>query len=1325
MAAELHAFANRHAGSTIVVCGCGPSLNDLPDPGALLTIGVNDVGRLFDPTWLVVVNPPSQFSADRFQHVKASRAQALFTQLDLGPVRPPVVRFKLGKFGGTDDAGADTLHYTQNSPYVAVCLAALMGARRIGLIGVDFVDDHFFARTGRHSLAPRLREIDEQYGRLAAALRGRGIELANLSARSRLQSLPRVGADWAARPADAPAATRADGEPPLRIVSYATTPVAGVPAILARCIAHATPHAARCVWAADGYGNGVVFDGDVHWGRAPSEATALLAQADVVIVHNGKVDPSHRRLLAGKRVVTMAHNYGWNVDMQFVRQGQPGVVVGQYQATLPEFAGWQVVPNPVPSWEPGYSPEAKGDGIVIAYTPSGKHERYPAGHRLYWHAKGYETTMRALDHLAGRPGVSVLSTRHGEVSHAQSLAMKRAAHIVIDECATGSYHRNSLEGLATGCVVVNGLGLLPGVEDALSRCAPGAPPAPFVRCGLEALPATLAALVDQGPQALQASGALNRAWMERYWQFGDQWEARWRAACRPMPAGSSRPPPRVPLPLPPPPPARAIARPPARPAVVRLPKGSAMTAGNAATESVSVVIPHGGRERLPHLATVLATLRQRAGIAEVVVVELGTMPLAAELARRWQVAHLFVRHDGEFERARALNAALPVTRGRLLLWLDNDLLPPPDFVPRAARELQSRALDVLLPYTTVRYLGEADSLAVMRGAADPQQCAPHRVMASATEVSGGACLVRREFLERHGGLVEGFVGWGGEDNAWAHKASLLGRFARTARSDQHLAHLHHARSGGTEAGSAAGANPHYAANVALMQRVRDTRDAARFARDFPATPPAAGELARFDAGPEASTSAELPVWTYWEGPLPAWIADCHASIVAAAPHARVLTPESFDKLWDADRDIDLSRLQPAHRADFIRAFLLQRHGGLWIDADCLVMQPLQPLLALLAGHEFMAHRERSGLVSNGFIGARRGSRIAASFYERVSRRLRQRGALGWATIGSEPLNAVLAEHPRGWHELACERVQPVCWSTPEKFFARGSAEAHRRAFDENALCYMLSNTSIKRHLATHRGARLDAADTFFSYVRGRSMRPTTPPTAAADDNPYARTFAAHAAIYARHGLESASGPGSTLAQTAELRERLPLALQHLGVQSLLDAPCGDFNWMRHVAAGVASYVGVDVDARTIAELQRRHGSPTRRFQAGDLTRDPLPRADAIFCRDLLTHLSYADIALVLANFRRSGATWLLTTTFTGTRPNVDTSGCNWRTLNFALAPFGFPPAALLLDERCGEGGGSYRDKSIAAWRLQDLPAWPAADPEARSVAANVAASQPA
>ena len=183
-------FKHTHVGKTLIVCGCGPSLLDLKQPRQFTTIGVNDVGRLFDPTYLLVVNPPRQFTGDRFQYVVQSKARALFTQLDLGPVNAPVVQVQLGCHGGTDTAG-DMLPYTQNSPYVAVCLAAYMGAARIGLIGVDFTEHHFFAKTGRHPLSGRLQQIDREYGALAAALRGRGVELLNLSGISRLESLQR------------------------------------------------------------------------------------------------------------------------------------------------------------------------------------------------------------------------------------------------------------------------------------------------------------------------------------------------------------------------------------------------------------------------------------------------------------------------------------------------------------------------------------------------------------------------------------------------------------------------------------------------------------------------------------------------------------------------------------------------------------------------------------------------------------------------------------------------------------------------------------------------------------------------------------------------------------------------------------------------------------------------------------------------------------------------------------------------------------------------------------------------------------------------------
>lgn len=184
--------------------------------------------------------------------------------------------------------------------------------------------------------------------------------------------------------------------------------------------------------------------------------------------------------------------------------------------------------------------------------------------------------------------------------------------------------------------------------------------------------------------------------------------------------------------------------------------------------------------------------------------------------------------------------------------------------------------------------------------------------------------------------------------------------------------------------------------------------------------------------------------------------------------------------------------------------------------------------------------------------------------------------------------------------------------------------------------------------------------------------------------------------------ESVSGGGSNLRQTETLRTELPLLLSRLGAQALLDAPCGDFNWMRHVDLGSMSYIGADVVAPLIERCQRTYGSSMRQFVVRDILVDPLPRADVIMSRDCLVHLSYEHIIAALRNFRKSGATFLLTTTYTSRKRNWDIVTGSWRPLNLRLKPFNFPPPVDVIVENSTEFDGDFADKSLALWRLDSL-----------------------
>lgn len=97
---SLNAYEQVHNGKTIVVCGCGTSLKDLSNPEKYITIGVNDVGRLFDPTYLVVLNRKQQFKGNRFQYIESSKANVIFSQLNLNIKHNNIVQFRLGERGG-------------------------------------------------------------------------------------------------------------------------------------------------------------------------------------------------------------------------------------------------------------------------------------------------------------------------------------------------------------------------------------------------------------------------------------------------------------------------------------------------------------------------------------------------------------------------------------------------------------------------------------------------------------------------------------------------------------------------------------------------------------------------------------------------------------------------------------------------------------------------------------------------------------------------------------------------------------------------------------------------------------------------------------------------------------------------------------------------------------------------------------------------------------------------------------------------------------------------------------------------------------------------
>jgi SAM-dependent methyltransferase len=202
--------------------------------------------------------------------------------------------------------------------------------------------------------------------------------------------------------------------------------------------------------------------------------------------------------------------------------------------------------------------------------------------------------------------------------------------------------------------------------------------------------------------------------------------------------------------------------------------------------------------------------------------------------------------------------------------------------------------------------------------------------------------------------------------------------------------------------------------------------------------------------------------------------------------------------------------------------------------------------------------------------------------------------------------------------------------------------------------------------------------------------------------PRRRVRSAFTRHYERRGWldpETVSGRGSSLERTAAIRGYLPALFAELGVRSVIDAGCGDFNWFRTLDADLDSYLGIEVVEELAARNRESFGTERRRFAALDIIRDPLPRADLLLCRDCLVHLKNRQVSAALRNFRRSGTRYLLATTFTGDHPNEDVPLGGWRPLNLEKAPFDLGPPLRLLSESASVEDPRYRDKSLGLWAL--------------------------
>jgi len=175
--------------------------------------------------------------------------------------------------------------------------------------------------------------------------------------------------------------------------------------------------------------------------------------------------------------------------------------------------------------------------------------------------------------------------------------------------------------------------------------------------------------------------------------------------------------------------------------------------------------------------------------------------------------------------------------------------------------------------------------------------------------------------------------------------------------------------------------------------------------------------------------------------------------------------------------------------------------------------------------------------------------------------------------------------------------------------------------------------------------------------------------------------------------ESVSGGGSTIEGTKILREKLEKLFSKYEIKSILDLPCGDYNWMQYVKKDGIKYTGADIVGEMVEIDNKLFKNDLINFVKLDITKDNLPQNDLIIVRDCFVHLSYENILKALKQIKQSKSKYLLVTSFSKWPRNFDIPNGMWRPINLEKAPFLIDkPLEIIVEE--SEKSATFSDKSL-------------------------------
>lgn len=184
------------------------------------------------------------------------------------------------------------------------------------------------------------------------------------------------------------------------------------------------------------------------------------------------------------------------------------------------------------------------------------------------------------------------------------------------------------------------------------------------------------------------------------------------------------------------------------------------------------------------------------------------------------------------------------------------------------------------------------------------------------------------------------------------------------------------------------------------------------------------------------------VFLYWTGPKYSLINILYdiVKVQATKQHFKVTFLDDTnlkDYIDMSELPRCFNKLRPAHKADVIRVFVLEKYGGIWLDSDTIVTPSFNELFE----EKGFFVLENNSVLWNGVFGTQPHSPLMVEWKRQIQDTLSHRGhKITWTQLGNVMLESIKAKCPHLFDDYTIikglDTVYPSNWDNACKEFVQ-------------------------------------------------------------------------------------------------------------------------------------------------------------------------------------------------------------------------------------------------------------------------------------------------